>query len=202
MGTKHRQLSIQEQTLFFAARSFFYAGRPIENGAGSLTSVAVRSVALPQGGALGAVGKFQADLILAAHPTCRPNRTDIWAGRLADLISDIHYLFCRHLAGSSWQCSGPFSRLRRSPRTPPPPAKPDVPLRLEPQRMLRRSALGLARAACRPFSSMASQTPVEDAIREKVRAWSQPPVPQSCCKAIAEQRADHVCPQPGPSGDT
>lgn len=33
--------------------------------------------------------------------------------------------------------------------------------------MLRRAVLGLSRAA-RPLSTMASQTPVEDAIREKV----------------------------------
>lgn len=39
--------------------------------------------------------------------------------------------------------------------------------------MLRRAASGLARAA-RPFSTMASQTPVEDVIRQKVhiRSWS------------------------------
>ncbi|GAB1310266.1 BolA domain UV induced protein Uvi31 [Madurella fahalii] len=40
--------------------------------------------------------------------------------------------------------------------------------------MLRRAAFGLARATRRPLSTMASQTPVEDTIREKITAALQP----------------------------
>lgn len=45
---------------------------------------------------------------------------------------------------------------------------PDSSSTPQPYHMLRRSALSLARVARRPYSAMASQTPVEDTIREKV----------------------------------
>lgn len=81
---------------------------------------------------------------------------------------------CGSTVSNSWQSSAAFQFANQSGRAnrklPSPPRfhTSDSSSTPQPYHMLRRSALSLARVARRPYSAMASQTPVEDTIREKV----------------------------------
>ena len=171
-GTRRRARNIGncavagfQETLehFCFGRIFLVGRRPCR--CGKLRYVPSTGAGLADQGCMSAAGKSQ------VQPTVAPCRA-----------------LASPTAGKLLSCSAAFQCCERVPiRTFHHQKKPNPTslAALSLDHMLRRSALSLARVAARPYSAMASQTPVEDTIREKVTSQScfgnAPPDPIPRC---------------------